>query len=159
PDPPGPGRPAAPAPAARVPRFVVHEHSARRMHWDLRLEHDGVLASWALPRGVPDDPAHNRKAVRTEDHPLEYLDFEGEIPAGSYGAGTIKIWDRGTYEPQKWRADEVIAVFHGQRLSGRYALFQAGAERDWLMHRMDPPADPNREPMPRHIPPMLARPG
>jgi len=83
-------------------RFVIQEHSARRLHWDLRLEHDGVLASWALPRGVPDDPARNRKAVRTEDHPLEYLDFEGEIPKGEYGAGTMGIWDTGTFELHKW---------------------------------------------------------
>jgi bifunctional non-homologous end joining protein LigD len=150
------GRP----PADAAPRFVVQEHSARRLHWDLRLEHDGVLASWALPRGLPDDPKRNRKAVHTEDHPLEYLDFHGDIPAGSYGAGTMRIWDRGTYELQKWRDDEVIVVLHGERVQGRYALFRAGAdERDWMIHRMDPPADPAAEPMPRGIKPMLARPG
>ena len=77
---------------------MIHEHSARRMHWDLRLERDGVLASWALPRGLPLEPKVNHIAPHTEDHPLEYLAFEGEIPAGSYGAGTIRIWDRGTYE-------------------------------------------------------------
>src|ERR1700730_17487724 len=107
-------------------RFVVHEHHARRLHWDLRLERDGALASWAVPRGIPDDPAHNRKAIRTEDHPLEYLDFKGEIPAGNYGAGEMRIWDSGDYECEKWRDDEVIVTFHGRRLQGRYALFQAG---------------------------------
>ncbi|MDX6625457.1 MAG: bifunctional non-ous end joining protein LigD [Solirubrobacterales bacterium] len=82
--------------AKAAPRFVVQEHSARRLHWDLRLEHDGVAASWAIPNGIPEDPGENRKAVHTEDHPLEYLEFEGEIPAGEYGAGTMGIWDRGT---------------------------------------------------------------
>ncbi|HEY6550525.1 MAG TPA: DNA polymerase ligase N-terminal domain-containing protein, partial [Solirubrobacterales bacterium] len=89
---------ATPEPAAKkrrkgkgAPRFVVQEHSARRLHWDLRLEHAGVAVSWAVPNGIPDDPSENRKAVHTEDHPLEYLDFEGEIPAGEYGAGTMRI--------------------------------------------------------------------
>jgi bifunctional non-homologous end joining protein LigD len=141
-------------------RFVVHEHHARNLHWDLRLEHDGALASWAVPKGVPDDPRHNRLAVRTEDHPLEYIDFHGEIPAGSYGAGTMKIWDSGTYDLEKWRQDEVIVNFHGRRLSGRYALFQTGKGKDaknWMIHRMDPPVDPAAEEMPRGIVPMMAK--
>ena len=81
-----------------LPRFVIQEHSATRLHWDLRLEHDGALASWALPNGLPWAAKDNRVAAHTEDHPLEYLDFHGEIPKGSYGAGTMTIWDRGTYE-------------------------------------------------------------
>ncbi|HEX6582173.1 MAG TPA: non-homologous end-joining DNA ligase [Thermoleophilaceae bacterium] len=140
------------------PRFVVQEHHARRLHWDLRLEHEGTLASWALPRGVPEHPDENRLAVRTEDHPLEYLEFEGEIPKGEYGAGTMAVWDRGTYTAEKFRDDEVIATFHGERMSGRYALFRT-RESDWMIHRMDPPAEPSYEPLPEGLRPMLARSG
>jgi bifunctional non-homologous end joining protein LigD len=140
-----------------APRFVIQEHSARRLHWDLRLEHDGVLASWALPKGLPDDPQRNHKAIHTEDHPLEYLEFEGEIPAGSYGAGTMSIWDRGTYECEKFEPREAIVTLHGERARGRFALFQAGgSERDWMIHRMDEPAE-RREPMPEGLVPMMAR--
>ena len=139
-------------------RFVVQEHHATRLHWDLRLEHDGVLVSWAVPNGIPEDPDDNRKAVHTEDHPLEYLTFEGDIPEGNYGAGKMTIWDTGTYEAHKWEPRKVVLTFNGERLQGRYALFQAGkAEKDWLIHRMDPPADPGREPMPEHVVPMMAR--
>jgi bifunctional non-homologous end joining protein LigD len=148
-------------------RFVIQEHDATRLHWDLRLERDGVLASWAVPRGIPQDPAENRKAVRTEDHPLDYLEFEGEIPKGEYGAGTMRIFDRGTYECEKWQDRKVMVTFHGERVRGRYALFATGdparagrgggaEERDWMIHRMDPPADPDREPLPDRVVPMLA---
>jgi bifunctional non-homologous end joining protein LigD len=164
PEPPGPGDvPEATASATtggEVLHFVVQEHHARRLHWDLRLERDGVLVSWALPRGVPDDPRRNHLAVHVEDHPLEYGQFEGEIPRGNYGAGQVSIWDRGTYETHKWRMDgpkaEVQVTLHGQRLEGRYVLFQTD-ERNWMIHRMDPPAD-GREPMPDRLDPMLARP-
>jgi bifunctional non-homologous end joining protein LigD len=139
-------------------RFVVHEHHARRLHWDLRLERDGVLVSWAVPRGIPPDPARNHLAVHTEDHPLEYIEFSGDIPAGQYGAGTMKIWDRGTYETHKFREDEVMVTFHGERLHGRYVLFRTRGD-DWMIHRMDPPEDPEREPMPERVAPMLARTG
>ena len=105
-------------------RFVVQEHHARRLHWDLRLERDGVLASWAVPKGIPPDPAVNHLAVHTEDHPMMYLDFEGEIPKGSYGAGTMTVWDRGTYECEKWSAREVMVVLHGGKARGRYVLFR-----------------------------------
>jgi bifunctional non-homologous end joining protein LigD len=139
-----------------APRFVVQEHSARRLHWDLRLERDGVAVSWAVPNGIPDDPGENRKAIRTENHPLEYLDFEGEIPAGEYGAGTVQIWDSGTYECEKWEEGKVVVSITGERLSGRYALFRAGGEKDWMIHRMDPPVEA-RDPYPESIVPMLAR--
>ncbi len=156
------GRTSEPAPKQRrrrkgAPRFVVQEHSARRLHWDLRLEHDGVAASWAIPNGIPETPEENRKAVHTEDHPLSYLDWEGEIPKGSYGAGTMKIWDAGTYELEKWEPGKVMVEFHGGRLQGRYALFRAGkAEKDWMIHRIDPPVR-ERDPFPENVVPMLAR--
>jgi bifunctional non-homologous end joining protein LigD len=142
----------------RTPRFVVQEHHARSLHWDLRLEHDGTLASWAVPKGIPQDPRRNNLAVRTEDHPLEYLEFHGEIPKGEYGAGTMKIWDRGTYELHKWREDEVMVTFAGERVQGRYVLFRTDGS-NWMIHRMDPPQDPGREPMPDKLEPMLARTG
>jgi len=149
------------------PRFVVQEHHATRLHWDLRLEHEGVLASWAIPNGIPPTPKENRLAVRTEDHPLRYLDFHGEIPTGEYGAGTMEIWDTGTYETHKFDAKKVEVTFHGERLNGRYGLFPIGRnaqgqgnENDWMIHRMDPPAPVGdgheREPMPERIVPMLA---
>jgi bifunctional non-homologous end joining protein LigD len=136
-------------------RFVIQEHHARRLHWDLRLERDGVLASWALPRGVPPTPKDNRLAVRTEDHPLEYIDFHGEIPAGQYGAGTMAIWDSGTYEVEKWEERKIEVALHGERVQGRYALFPTKG-KNWMIHRMDPPQDPGREAMPQGVKPMLA---
>jgi bifunctional non-homologous end joining protein LigD len=146
------------APGEGGARFVIHEHHATRLHWDLRLEHDGALASWAVPNGIPQHPKHNRKAIHVEDHPLSYLEFEGTIASGNYGAGEVMIWDSGTYTCEKWTAGEVIVVFEGERLRGRYALFRAGdSERDWMIHRMDPPTDPTAEEMPPFIEPMLAR--
>jgi bifunctional non-homologous end joining protein LigD len=140
-----------------APRFVVQEHSARRLHWDLRLEHEGVAASWAIPNGIPETPEENRKAVHTEDHPLEYLSWEGEIPQGEYGAGTMKVWDSGTYTLEKWEAGKVMVDFHGERVRGRYALFRAGkSEKDWMIHRIDPPLR-ERDPFPENVVPMLAR--
>ena len=139
------GDPLAPPAAGDLPRFVIQEHHARRLHWDLRLEHDGVLASWAVPRGIPRTPDRNNLAVRTEDHPLEYLEFHGEIPAGQYGAGTMTIWDSGTYEQHKWRDAEVMVTFHGERVRGRHVLFRTRGD-DWMIHRMDPPEDPDRSP-------------
>ena len=125
------------------PSFVIQEHHASRLHWDFRLEHDGVLVSWALPRGEPTDPARNHLAVQTEDHPLEYGSFAGTIPRGEYGAGEVSIWDAGWYELVKWHDDEVIAVLHGERYGTRQlALIRtggAGGAKDrnqWLIHRM-----------------------
>jgi bifunctional non-homologous end joining protein LigD len=146
--------PEAGATAGGGGRFVVQEHHARRLHWDLRLERDGVLVSWALPRGIPEDPRRDRLAVHTEDHPLDYLDFEGEIPKGEYGAGEVTIWDRGTYEAEKFEAEKVIVRLAGERARGRYAIFRTRGD-DWLIHRMDPP-EAGREPMPERTEPMKA---
>lgn len=124
--------------------FVIQEHHARRLHYDFRLEHDGVLVSWAVPKNLPDTPAVNHLAVHTEDHPLEYATFSGEIPKGEYGGGKVVIWDSGTYEAEKFRDNapdgpdkggEVIVDLHGQRISGRYALIQTKGDQ-WLAHRM-----------------------
>jgi bifunctional non-homologous end joining protein LigD len=143
-------------------RFVVQQHDATSLHWDLRLERGDALASWALPRGVPLDPGEDRLAVRTEDHPLEYLDFAGTIPKGHYGAGEMSIWDRGTYVAEKFEDAKVVATFDGERLRGRYSLFRIrkpGERTDsWLIHRMDPP-DPGRERMPDSLEPMVAKRG
>lgn len=135
---------------------MVQEHHARRLHWDFRLEKEGVLVSWAVPRGIPEDPKRNHLAVHVEDHPLDYIDFAGQIPAGNYGAGAVSVWDQGTYKTHKWTEREVMVTLKGERLEGRYVLFQTDG-KNWMMHRMDPPQDPGREPMPERIRPMLAK--
>ncbi|WP_433781077.1 non-homologous end-joining DNA ligase [Actinomycetospora sp. CA-101289] len=139
--------------AAGGDRFVVQEHHARRLHYDVRLERDGVLVSWAVPKGLPDAPGAPRMAVHTEDHPLEYLDFHGEIPRGEYGGGRMTIWDTGRYETEKWSDDEVAVTLHGERVSGRFVFFkpQRGAEsKDWLVQRRhDTPAPPRDAQAPR----------
>jgi bifunctional non-homologous end joining protein LigD len=142
-------------------RFVIQEHSATRLHWDLRLERDGVAVSWAVPNGVPEVPGENRMAVRTEDHPLEYLTWEGVIPKGQYGAGTMKVWDSGTYETHEWTDTKATVTFHGRRVKGRYHLFHIGGRdgNDWMIRRVDPPTDPGREPMPEHVVPVVPVPG
>lgn len=125
-------------------KFVIQEHHARRLHYDLRLERDGVLVSWAVPKNLPDTPSVNHLAVHTEDHPLEYLTFHGEIPKGEYGGGKMIIWDSGTYEAEKFndvRPDsskdggEVIINLRGKKIDGRYALIQTDG-KNWLAHRM-----------------------
>jgi bifunctional non-homologous end joining protein LigD len=149
--------PATPGPGDR---FVIQEHHARRLHWDVRLERDGVLASWAVPKGLPTEPETIRLAVRTEDHPIEYLEFSGEIPAGEYGGGAMTIWDAGTYETEKWNPREVIVRLRGDRASGRFVFIRTdrdGAKDNWLLRRSDP--TPGREPLPHGVLPMLATPG
>jgi DNA ligase D-like protein (predicted 3'-phosphoesterase) len=144
------------------PIFVVQKHDASRLHYDLRLEVDGMLVSWSVPKGPSTDPRVKRLAVRTEDHPLEYADFEGVIPEGEYGAGTVIIWDRGTYRNLTRRdgrevpvsqglADGHIAVWlEGRKLSGGYALTRIDRNRRemWLLVKMaDETADPARDPV------------
>jgi bifunctional non-homologous end joining protein LigD len=125
--------------AAGAPAFVVQRHDARRLHYDLRLERDGVLASWAVPKGIPLQPGQQRLAVHVEDHPLEYGQFEGEIPQGQYGAGTVEIWDRGTYELVEEKRNGGLTVrLHGERLHGVWALVPAkldGDPKNWLLLR------------------------
>jgi bifunctional non-homologous end joining protein LigD len=124
---------------AKSPVFVVQRHDARRLHYDFRLERGGVLASWAVPKGVPLEPGEQHLAVHVEDHPLEYGSFEGEIPKGNYGAGTVEIWDRGTYELLEEKDDGGLTVrLHGERLEGTWALVPAhlsGDEKNWLILR------------------------
>ncbi|HEY2310978.1 MAG TPA: DNA ligase D [Gaiellaceae bacterium] len=123
----------------KAPIFVVQRHDARRLHYDFRLERDGVLASWAVPKGVPLEPGEQHLAVHVEDHPLEYGSFEGEIPQGNYGAGTVEIWDRGTYELVEEKPDGGLTVrLHGERLEGTWTLVPAhlsGDEKNWLILR------------------------
>ncbi|MGF3054080.1 ATP-dependent DNA ligase [Microbacterium sp. YY-03] len=134
-------------------RFVVHEHHATRLHWDLRLERHGVLTSWAVPKGLPHDAQTNVLAIQTEDHPIEYAEFEGTIPRGQYGAGRMWIWDSGTYETEKWRSDEVIVTLHsdhdGPVKTSRIVLVRTsgdGEKSTWLCHRAKTMADGTPQP-------------
>jgi DNA ligase D-like protein (predicted ligase)/DNA ligase D-like protein (predicted 3'-phosphoesterase) len=115
--------------------FVVQEHHARRLHFDLRLEREGVLKSWAVPKGVPEKTGEKRLAVQVEDHPMEYGNFEGTIPEGQYGAGTVKIWDRGLFEVKVWKEDMIEFTLSGKRLQGRFVLakFKKAGEKDWIL--------------------------
>jgi bifunctional non-homologous end joining protein LigD len=115
-------------------RFVVQEHHARRLHWDFRLEMDGVLKSWALPKGPPREKGERRLAVEVEDHPLEYMNFQGVIPEGNYGAGKVIIWDRGLYALLEKKPGKIKAVLRGERLQGAFLLVKRGKEENqWLM--------------------------
>ncbi len=148
--------------ASAAPLFVIQKHDASHLHYDLRLEVDGVLKSWAVPKGPSTDPKEKRLAVPTEDHPLEYADFEGVIPEGEYGAGTVLVWDSGTYRNLTEKKGQAIppaqALAHGhlkvwlegRKLKGGYALtrFRTGKEESWLLVKMDDEAaDPQRNPV------------
>src|SRR6476619_2312472 len=127
--------------ARGAPVFVVQRHDARRLHYDFRLERDGALVSWAVPKGIPLEPGTRALAVHVEDHPLEYGGFEGEIPKGQYGAGTVEIWDRGTYDLLEEKRDGGLTVrLHGERLEGVWTLVPAhldGDPKNWLLFRKD----------------------
>lgn len=138
-----------------APIFVIQEHHARRLHYDFRLERDGVLVSWAIPKNLPTTSDQNRLAVQTEDHPMDYADFAGDIPAGEYGGGHVEIWDRGTYETEKWRDKEIIVRLHGDRIQGRYVLIRTG-DKNWLAHLMSDEPRPILPDSLRDPRPMLA---
>ena len=119
-----------------MPRFVVHKHAARTLHYDLRLELDETLKSWAVPKGPPETPGVKRLAVAVDDHPLDYIDFEGVIPEGQYGAGKVEIWDKGTFDLSK-RTDTAIAlIFHGKTLEGNYRLIKT-KDKNWLIFKAE----------------------
>ncbi|MCW2576606.1 MAG: polymerase LigD, ligase domain protein [Modestobacter sp.] len=155
--------PGQPLPAGDDDTFVVHEHhtprgrTGERVHWDLRLERDGVLRSWAVPKGPPTEPGLNRLAVPTEDHPLEYAAFSGTIAAGEYGGGQVSIWDAGRYATEKWADDHVTVSFDGRRLTGRYVLFRL-PDSTWNVRKLDPDpvVDEPVAGVPEDLTPMLA---
>jgi bifunctional non-homologous end joining protein LigD len=159
PEPEGEGGHPAPV-EGEVRRFTIHQHDATRLHWDLRMENGaGELWSFAVPRGIPWDPGRNGLAVHTEDHPLEYLTFEGDIPEGTYGAGHMFVWDTGTFELLEEKDGKLVVDLRGRRVQGRYALFRTRGERDWMIHRMDPPPDPDHRWPPEVVAPMRATAG
>jgi len=115
--------------------FVIHKHSASHLHWDLRIEKDGVLKSWAVPKEPPTEPGIKRLAIRVEDHPLEYADFEGIIPEGNYGAGKVEIWDKGDCQiEQEESPRQMIIIFNGKIIKGRYALINTSG-KNWLFFK------------------------
>jgi bifunctional non-homologous end joining protein LigD len=118
------------------PRFVVHEHHASHLHYDFRLEWEGVLRSWAIPKGPSMNPAEKRLAISVEDHALEYIDFEGIIPKGQYGAGAVLVWDSGTFEAGEWREDRITFSLNGEKLKGGFTLTLLKGKRkgkEWLL--------------------------
>ncbi len=119
------------------PIFVVQEHHASHLHWDFRLAIDGVLKSWAIPKEPPAEKNIKRLAIETEDHPLEYADFEGVIPEGEYGAGVVKIWDKGVFELLERTPSKYDVYLHGDKLKGKYHLikFPKGGEKAWLFFK------------------------
>jgi bifunctional non-homologous end joining protein LigD len=157
--------PPASAPSEGANRFVIQKHAARRLHYDLRLERDGVLCSWAVPRGLPTATGDRRLAVRTEDHPMEYLDFEAWIPPGQYGGGEMRIFDRGTYEAPEWEKGKITVRLLGERVRGEYHLVRTGRSaasrssgEDWLIF-LSKRSVSTQPALPPAFQPMLADPG
>ena len=132
------GEPEGPRTMTEGNYFVIHKHHAHKLHYDLRLERDGVLKSWAVPKGIPEVVGEKHLAVAVEDHPLEYGHFEGTIPSGEYGAGTVTIWDKGTYDTKLWEKDKIEITFHGSRLTGHYVLvpFKRAGKNEWLLFKV-----------------------
>jgi len=119
-----------------MPRFVIQEHHARKLHYDLRLEMDGTLKSWAVPKIPPKKADLKRLAIQVDDHKISYIDFEGEIEEGSYGAGVVKIWDEGTYEIESKKEDKIVFFLHGNTLMGRYTLLKMKwGYNQWLLFK------------------------
>lgn len=151
--------PFEPGATSSRPIFVVQRHAARRLHYDLRLERGGALASWAIPKGLPIEPGDRRLAVHVEDHPLSYADFEGEIPKGEYGAGSVELWDEGTYELVEEKRDGGLTVrLDGERLQGLWTLVPAsldGDPKNWLILRKRDEGSPTRRAVETYEP-MLA---
>lgn len=116
---------------------MIQEHYARSHHFDLRLERDGVLVSWAVPKGMPTDPEKNRLAIRVEDHALSHLDYTDDTPVDEGNAVRVRIWDEGVYTGHEFGEDMVIVTFHGKRITGKHAIFRTRG-KNWLVHRMDP---------------------
>ena len=117
------------------PRFVLHEHFAHHHHFDFRLEKEGVLKSWAVPKGLPEKSGERRLAIAVEDHPIEYIGFKGTIPESEYGAGEVKIRDTGTYERLLWGSDRIEVILHGTDFSGKYVLlrFKKAGDKEWIV--------------------------
>jgi len=120
-------------------RFVIQEHFARSHHYDFRLEHEGVLKSWAVPKGLPEEPGVKRLAVQVEDHELEYAGFEGEIPEGEYGAGKVTIWDKGTFVVSEWEEQKIVVSLSGEKLNGFYCLVHIKGKKgnEWLVFKVE----------------------
>ena len=148
--------------SSKKPQFVIQQHDASTLHYDFRIEADGVLKSWAVPKGPSTDPSAKRLAIPTEDHPLEYADFEGVIPEGEYGAGAVLIWDRGSYKnitekdgeiqpvDKAINAGHVLIELHGEKIKGGYALHRTGSADNarWLLIKIDDKhADARRNPV------------
>lgn len=130
------GEPEGKVKLHRTNIYVIQRHNASHLHYDLRLEMDGILKSWAIPKQPPEKQGVKRLAIQTEDHPVDYANFEGVIPKGLYGAGAVEIWDRGTYILEEKEEEKIVIVINGKRLNGRYCLIRfKDEEKNWLFFK------------------------